>query len=167
MLTGLAQMDATIKALSSESALHCTGLNVTVYDPDVVTRFNVGRQLFFPSDIGQSKATCLVHRVNLMYGTAWKAVPEVYDPLSSETNRRHPDLVVTCTDTARSRRDLHRALWQRDKFARGPGYWLDCANLATVGQVVLGQPGRSGEESWPRESAEYDPEFGFGGKRPA
>ena len=38
-----------------------------------------------------------------------------------------------------------------------PAYWLDCGNLATVGQVVLGQPGREKEDAWPRSKV-FDPD---------
>ena len=32
---------------------------ITVYDSDIVTEANIGRQLFSPSDIGLNKAQCL------------------------------------------------------------------------------------------------------------
>ena len=37
-------------------------------------------------------------------------------------------------------------------------YWLDCGNLATVGQVVLGQPGGPKEDQWPR-NMEFDASY--------
>ncbi|MGI4790091.1 MAG: ThiF family adenylyltransferase, partial [Janthinobacterium lividum] len=179
MLTGLAQMHATLSAMHLENmnaenpfiengcrfienGCRCRGLKVTVYDPDVVTEFNIGRQLFYPADLGMNKALCLVSRVNMAYGTKWIAVPEEYHlvPLGQNMNQlqvrySHPDILISCTDTASSRRGLHRFLWS-DHWSRNADYWLDCANLATVGQVVLGQPGRENEERWPR-SKEFDP----------
>ena len=163
MLTGLAQMHATIRALNHEALLtqdpaaacRCRGLRVTVYDPDVVTQFNVGRQLFYEADLGMNKALCLVSRVNMAYGTQWVAVPEEYLDQAGSTRSLSTQIVISCTDTAKSRRELHTYLWKHSQSLR-THYWLDCANLATVGQVVLGQPGRENEEQWPMNK-EFDP----------
>ena len=64
-LTGLGQIHASLRAMSAQDGCKCQGLNVTVYDPDVVTQFNIGRQLFYQTDLGQNKALCLVGRVNM------------------------------------------------------------------------------------------------------
>ena len=45
VLTGMARLDVTLRALGHP------GLFVTVYDPDIVTDANIGRQLFGPSDL--------------------------------------------------------------------------------------------------------------------
>ncbi len=131
---------------------------MTVYDPDTVSPFNVGRQLFYAPDVGLSKAECLVGRVNMTYGVHWKAVPTEY---RAEVNFGHgftPDILISCVDTAAARRELHKAFWaNRTSIYRQPEYWLDCGNLATVGQVVLGQPGREKEDTWPRNQ-EFDPD---------
>ncbi len=50
VLTNLARLDVTLRVLNHP------GLFVTVYDPDVVTESNIGRQLFSSSDIGLNKA---------------------------------------------------------------------------------------------------------------
>jgi hypothetical protein len=50
MLSGLARLDAAIRALGHP------GLDVTVYDPDDVSEANLGRQLFAPADVGRNKA---------------------------------------------------------------------------------------------------------------
>ena len=160
----LAQMHATIRALNHEAnltadpraACRCRGLRVTVYDPDVVTAFNVGRQLFYESDLGMNKALCLVSRVNMAYGTPWVAVPEEYLDRTGSVRSLDTSILISCTDTAKSRRDLHTYLWKDNSVLARVHYWLDCANLATVGQVVLGQPGRQEEEQWPANT-EFDP----------
>ena len=69
MLTGLGQMHASLRAMHAQDGCQCRGLSVLVYDPDVVTEFNVGRQLFYSADVGLSKAVCLTSRVNMAYGT--------------------------------------------------------------------------------------------------
>lgn len=125
MLTSLARLDAAMRALD-----HPGGLHVTVYDPDVVTRSNVGRQLFSAADIGQPKAHVLVHRLNCWYGLQWEAVSAVFD----RENNRTPDIAISCVDSAASRRSIYSAL----KSMRNT-YWLDCGNRQSDGQVVLGE----------------------------
>jgi PRTRC genetic system ThiF family protein len=148
----LGQMHASIQALHQQEGIVCRGLTVTVYDPDTVSPFNVGRQLFYSTDIGMNKAEVLVGRVNMAYGTKWKAVASEFD---AGTSTRRPDIVITCVDTASARRELHKTLW-KDNYMESTSYWLDCGNLATVGQVVLGQPGKEKEDTWPR-GREFDP----------
>ena len=156
MLTGLGQMHVSLRAMHAQEGHRCQGLRVTVYDPDEVTQFNIGRQMFYQTDIGMNKAECLVSRVNLAYGVGWAAISEEYSPKLSFSQFR-PDVIITCVDTAAARRSLHKTLWNMGTSGyTQPEYWLDCANLATVGQVVLGQPGKSSEKAWPRNK-EFDP----------
>ncbi len=116
-------------------ALGFGGLDVTLFDPDVVSEANVVRQRYLPSDIGLFKAEVLAHRVNLSCSFAWKAVPERFKTAYA---RRSWDLVISCVDTRAARRQLHNAafsgrvaLWK---------LWLDCGNDATFGQAILGTP---------------------------
>ena len=46
VLTNLARLDVTLRTLGHP------GLFVTLYDPDIVTEANIGRQLFGYSDLG-------------------------------------------------------------------------------------------------------------------
>lgn len=48
---------------------HPGGLEVTVIDSDQVSEANVGWQMFYPSDVGLSKATVLVNRINMAMGS--------------------------------------------------------------------------------------------------
>ena len=72
VLTCLARLDVTLRALGHP------GLSVTLYDPDIVSGTNIGRQLFSDSDIGLNKAKCLITRVNNFFGNDWKAEPRPY-----------------------------------------------------------------------------------------
>ena len=158
VLTGLGQIHASLRAMNAQDGCRCQGLRVIVYDPDVVTSFNVGRQLFYESDVGLNKAECLVGRVNMAYGTKWRAEPRDFRKAEGYYSAFKPHVVITCVDTASARRDLHEILWDPESSRYDQtDYWLDCGNLATVGQVTLGQPGRSAEEAWPR-NREFDPE---------
>ena len=51
---------------------HRNGLTVALMDADVVSETNCIRQPFSASDIGQNKATVLINRINLFWGTQWQ-----------------------------------------------------------------------------------------------
>ena len=132
MLTGLARLHTAMLALQ-----HPAGLRVTVYDPDRVSESNVGRQLFSPSDIGQYKACVLVHRINCYYGLDWEARPTRYTtPLTYGPDLT--DIVISCVDSAASRREIENLLAERRTST--PHYWLDLGNRQSDGQVILGNP---------------------------
>jgi PRTRC genetic system ThiF family protein len=133
MLTGLARLHLAMKALG-----HPGGLFVQAYDPDNVSEANVGRQLFAYSDIGTNKAIVLVNRINLWYGLEWQAIPEPYRGDVPIGQPPIVDILITCVDTARARREIHRTIINRGH--KTPGYWLDLGNRRHDGQVVLGEP---------------------------
>lgn len=128
MLNGLARLHVAMLARQ-----HPGGLHVRVYDPDRVSEANVGRQLFSPSDIGQYKACVLVHRLNCFFGLDWEARPGRFT-LAQGMNT--PDILVSCVDTAASRKEIESLL--RKRHTQTPHYWLDLGNRRQDGQVVLG-----------------------------
>lgn len=145
ILTGLAQLDRAMRSLG-----HPEGLAVTVVDDDTVSETNVGRQMFWPSDVGLPKAEVLVHRINMAMGLNWKAEVE---RLEMQQQLR-TDIVIGCVDNRAARKAILRSLQ--------PGaYWLDVGNRAEDGQCILGEtPPRYGcdrEERLPTV-AEFYPE---------
>lgn len=137
VLTGLARLDVTLRALGHP------GLFVTLYDPDIVTETNIGRQLFGYSDMGLNKAQCLVTRINNFFGNDWKAVPDIFPAMLKNACRDNmTNITITCTDNIKSRLDLWNILKAvhipdyRDYAT--PLYWMDFGNTQTSGQVVLG-----------------------------
>jgi PRTRC genetic system ThiF family protein len=110
------------------------GLAVTVMDPDTVSEVNVVRQPFSHVDIGSNKAVCLVGRINMFWGFAWKAIPRYFG--DSPAVAPECDLLISCVDTRKAR---HLILQSFKKF-RAPAYHLDLGNNASSGQYVLGQP---------------------------
>ncbi|BFG80909.1 PRTRC system ThiF family protein [Paraburkholderia terrae] len=112
---------------------HPGGIECVVYDDDTVSEFNVGRQGFYPNDVGQYKATLLVNRLNLLMGTNWTAEPRRVD----STINLHADLVIGCVDSRRARHAIVQAA-KRGKC----GYYLDCGNETDRGQVILGEFGK-------------------------
>lgn len=135
MLMGLASLDTALRAISSRS------LQVTVVDDDTVSEANLGRQPFYRSDLGASKARTLVERINLAHGLDWRAVhgraPAVVDVQAF-------DMLITCVDTAAARRAVGAAAAAKpESYGRQPPhYWMDLGNRATDGQFLLGQPAR-------------------------
>src|SRR5205085_3235435 len=115
---------------------HPAGLMVTVADPDCVSAANIGRQAFYPGDIGCPKADALVNRANMaLGGICWRSVLE---PLDARADLQVYDLVVGAVDKRAARWAILQAL---QNCRSGRRYWLDCGNRVRDGQVVLGQVG--------------------------
>lgn len=125
VLVGLAQLHHAMLALR-----HPGGLDVTVMDPDTVSATNVGRQMFFPSDIGLNKADVLVQRLNMAMGLNWTSVSKA---LTGESNLHNCDIVVGCIDNRKARSVI------ADNGTSASYYWLDMGNTQQGGQIVLGQ----------------------------
>ncbi|MDN0082345.1 PRTRC system ThiF family protein [Crenobacter sp. SG2305] len=138
VLTGLARLDRALRALEHP------GLDVVVFDDDTVSDANVGRQLFYPCDVGHSKAEVLVTRVNAAFGIGFKAFHARFDKNTAPL-RQHGEscIVIGAVDTRKSRQEI-LAFTQRHYV----DYWLDIGNRAGDGQIVLGQPLREGEKNW-------------------
>lgn len=114
---------------------HPAGLAVTVIDPDKVSPSNIGRQLFYPGDVGHYKADVLVNRANMQLGnTRWESQPHKLGTASSGLDGF--SLVIGAVDNRSARLAILRCL---ENCAGGVRYWLDCGNRAEDGQVVLGQ----------------------------
>lgn len=135
----LVQLNTTLLALGHP------GLHVMMYDPDIVSEANVGRQMFYAQDIGLPKVTVLVTRINQCTGFGWEGIPVAYPA----NGTRSPDLVITAVDSGKARVKIGRAL-RRD---RQINYWIDCGNMQRQGQVVFGslrqirQPNAVNEET--------------------
>ena len=137
VLTCLARLDTALRGLGHP------GLFITVYDSDIVTEANIGRQLFSPSDIGLNKAQCLVTRMNNFFGNDWKAVPDIYPAALKDARRDNlANITITCTDNIKSRIDLWNILKavpvSEYRSYETPLYWMDFGNTQDTGQVVLG-----------------------------
>lgn len=132
MANCLARLDIAMRALG-----HPYGLHVTAFDGDVVSDSNVGRQIYSPSDVGLHKAVVTIHRLNQYFGLDWDAVPQHYKPSATSDIGCGPGLVISCVDSARARRDIHRRLFN---CGSSVAYWLDLGNTDSAAQVVLGQP---------------------------
>jgi PRTRC genetic system ThiF family protein len=117
---------------------HRYGIDVAMMDADMVSETNSVRQPFSFSDIGQNKATVLINRINMFWGTSWSAVPNHFHVRSFDPNQdRCPDLVIGCVDTRAARKAIESSF---SRALSRTSYWLDIGNNAASGQYVLGQP---------------------------
>ncbi|SAK73570.1 UBA/THIF-type NAD/FAD binding protein [Caballeronia pedi] len=109
---------------------HPGGIDCTVFDDDTVSPTNVGRQGFYPNDVGEYKASLIVNRLNALMGTNWRAEARRFGPGEPLYN---VDLVVGCVDTRAARCAIVSAAQPTE------AYYLDCGNDTDRGQVVIGQ----------------------------
>lgn len=136
MLNRLARMNHALKALDHP------GMHVTVYDADTVSESNIGRQLFFTSDLGQNKAQVSVSRINRAFGFSWEAKPQYY----SKSTSKSYNIYISCTDSMESRKDIWHSFLQGEQSIRNHDYtvkqyWLDMGNGHAEGQIILGTIG--------------------------
>ncbi len=139
ILSGLARINASLQALGHP------GLKVMVYDPDIVTEANIGRQLFSPADIGRYKAEVMVTRVNNFYGFGWEAIPEYYDVVKRKYNNGSYGFLIAAVDTAPARLRIAKAI-KRKLY-----YHLDTGNTRHTGQVILGTT-----KNWPQPKGDVE-----------
>lgn len=112
------------------------GLHVTLYDDDLVTEANIGRQLFSLTDVGLYKSMVLIDRINSFFGVDWISVAKRYP----ETDVYTHNITISCVDNVKSRICIgnHLRLNCDNNDFNKPYYWIDCGNQADRGQVVLG-----------------------------
>jgi PRTRC genetic system ThiF family protein len=117
---------------------HPYGLDVTLMDGDTVSETNCVRQPFSWSDVGQNKATVLINRINLFWGTKWNVQPVCFDEATLRSEHYDdPDFLIGCVDTRAERAAIERSVSRKSSYVT---YWLDLGNNASSGQFVLGQP---------------------------
>lgn len=148
VMQGLARIDYALYQLGHP------GLYVELYDADVVTEANIGRQLFAQNDVGLFKSDVLATRINSFFGTDWDSIPEMF-PTNDQTAH---NITITCVDSAKARIEIGRFLrsMKCGRDDQHPFYWLDMGNQVDRGQVVLGsignikQPKKSKDHTVPR-----------------
>ncbi len=137
VLTALARINQSLIALGH------AGLFVRVFDSDIVSKANLGRQLFADSEIGLNKAVVLINRLNRFFGTNWKAFPYSYnkDNYQKLGQYKIANLTITCVDTVTARFEIAEILKgeaaEKINHSCLPYYWLDFGNSQYTGQVVL------------------------------
>lgn len=132
VVTALARIDYALRCLGHK------GLHVTVFDDDVVTAANLGRQLFTPMEVGCNKGVALVTRINRFFGLDWDS-RQCRFPVKGEDGAAN--IVISCVDNVKARIAIGKKL--RSCYIGSDDrqrlfYWLDFGNTTDTGQVVLG-----------------------------
>jgi len=139
-LTAVARMNFALNALGH------SGLDVKLFDSDVVTDANLGRQLFTESELGMNKAVALINRTNRFFGTNWKAVTERYGNVSHLSSDYLANITISCVDTIESRKAICSLLYKQEhEYTRHrdkPIYLLDLGNGKETGQAWLSTVGQ-------------------------
>lgn len=136
VLTALARMSHSLQALGH------AGFKVSVWDDDIVTEANRGRQLFAECEVGLSKASALITRCNRFFGTGWKAVNMKFD---SQSGQAKAAIYISCVDTVAARfhiAEVVKGATDASHYANAPRYWMDFGNRKDTGQVILATVGQ-------------------------
>lgn len=139
VLTALMEMNHSLVSLGH------AGLCVRLWDDDIVTNANLGRQRFAQSEVGLYKSVALINRANRFMGTHWKAETVKFqkDNLGKLPSNAKATIYITCTDSAGSRFEIADILkYSNQRHHRDdPKYWMDFGNSQHTGQVVLSTVG--------------------------
>ena len=137
VLTALARMN---HALTEPNH---AGLSVRLWDDDVITEVNLGRQLFAESELGFYKSVALINRVNRFFGTNWKAETQKFekDDLGKLQSNMKSEIYISCVDSVKSRFDIAEILNElkidKGYYRNQCKYWIDFGNSQFTGQVLL------------------------------
>jgi len=136
VLTGLLEINESLTALGH------AGLQVRLWDDDIITTANLGRQRFFESETGLYKSVALINRVNRCIGTNWKAENRKFekDNFGQIPEEAQATIFITCVDNVKARFDVAEILnvfSNRRNYRDTPKYWLDFGNSQHTGQVLL------------------------------
>jgi len=140
--TGSKVLTALMEISHSLNELGHAGLHVRLWDNDIITEANLGRQRFALSEIGLYKSVALINRINRFMGTNWKAEPQKFqrNELGQLPENAKATIYISCVDTVQTRFDIAEILKEvsDNKFYRNtPKYWLDFGNSQHIGQVIL------------------------------
>ena len=142
VLTALARMNHALTKLNH------AGLSVRLWDDDVITEANLGRQLFAECELGLYKSLALINRINRFFGTNWKAETQKFqkDDLGKLQSNMKSEIYISCVDSVKSRFDIAEILngLKIDKgyYRNQCKYWIDFGNCQFTGQVLLSTIGK-------------------------
>jgi len=145
--TGSHVLTALAKVHTSLVALNHPGLFIRLFDEDVVTHANRGRQLFADTEVGLPKAVALINRINRFFGTDWKAITMEF----SRANAKHlqeykAHITISCADKVQPRFEIADMLQEQQKsngyYRDKACYWMDFGNSRHTGQVILATIGK-------------------------
>ena len=137
VLTALARMNHALTELNH------AGLSVRLWDNDMITEANLGRQLFAESELGLYKSVALINRVNRFFGTNWKAETQKFEKadLGKLQSNMKSEIYISCVDSVKSRFGIAEILNElkidKSYYRNQCKYWMDFGNSQFTGQVLL------------------------------
>lgn len=136
VLTALMEMNHSLIELGH------AGLQIRLWDDDIITNANLGRQRFAECETGLYKSVALINRVNRFMGTNWKAETIKFekDGLERLPEYAQATIYITCVDNVKARfgvAEILKELSNRRNYRDTPKYWLDFGNSQHTGQVLL------------------------------
>ncbi len=108
------------------------GLSVRAWDGDEVSEANIGRQRFWPADVGWNKAEILISRYNNFGDVNWRF--ENRNISANDLRDMNPDLIVSCVDDPKARAVIAKS----GRKKSDQSIWVDTGNDSDSGQVILG-----------------------------
>jgi PRTRC genetic system ThiF family protein len=140
--TGSKVLTALMEMNHSLTELGHAGLQVRLWDDDIITEANLGRQRFAPSETGLYKSVALINRANRFMGTNWKADTQKFErkAFGGLPDNAMATIFITCVDSVKARfgiAEILKALDNGKYYHHKPKYWLDYGNSQHTGQVLL------------------------------
>jgi PRTRC genetic system ThiF family protein len=137
VLTALARMNHALTELNH------AGLSVRLWDNDIITEANLGRQLFAESELGLHKSVALINRINRFFGTNWKAETQKFERngLGKIQGNMKSAIYISCVDNVKSRFEIAEILdelkYDKGYYRNQCKYWIDLGNCQFSGQALL------------------------------
>lgn len=149
VLTALTEMNHSLTEMEHP------GLQVRLWDDDMITSANLGRQRFAESEKGLYKSVALINRCNRWAGTNWKAETQKF---AWERENFYPENVeaniyISCVDNVSARFEIADILKHKRQHNSSLKYWLDFGNTKDKGQVILSTIGNIRQP----KSEKYEP----------
>lgn len=111
-------------------------LNITICDDDIVMEHNIGKQIFYPSDVGLKKSIVIASRINRTYGTDVSAMEE---KLTKKTNLEDYNIIISCVDNISTRTIINDKFRESNymNYNNHKRYWFDLGNNKDSGQIIM------------------------------
>lgn len=144
--TGSKVLTALMEMNHSLIELRHAGLQVRLWDDDIITKSNLGRQRFAECETGLYKSVALINRANRFMGTNWKAETRKFekDNFGRLPEEAKATITITCVDNVKARFGVAEILKENNNYrnySNTPKYWLDFGNSKDIGQVLLSTVG--------------------------
>jgi PRTRC genetic system ThiF family protein len=138
--TGSSLLGKLLQLHNTFEGLALNGLDVVVYDDDVVTESNIGRMPFYNFDLGRPKAECLVERFNAYSNVNWQYKNERFKK-DSLKNTYGGVVIFGCVDNVPARKAIHTAFSNLDDCI-----YIDSGNDASSANIIMAMNAQVGKD---------------------